>query len=369
MIFFLDDYFLSLIFEFKNHYSMPMDRLYRNYTIIVPSFNRVDEIKDLLVSVEALVFNRNQFELIIVDDGSTDNTIEFCRSRQVPSDLDFKFLTQENQGPGAARNKGMENATGDFFIFIDSDCTVPPHWLSEIDQQINAEKADAFGGPDSFHEDFSPLLKAINYSMTSFVTTGGLRGKKGRKLARFYPRSFNMGLSRKLWQKIGGFGSLRHGQDIEYSNRIIKSHARVSFVEQAFVYHKRRTNLRRFYRQVYNWGVARVNLYKIDHAMLEPLHAMPALLTLLTILILVLAIFIGLFRWMVLAGLIFTFLIVVYSIIDAIRIYKDIKPALLVPFIIPAQIFGYGLGFINNFIRRVVFQKEEKVGFQKTYYK
>jgi GT2 family glycosyltransferase len=263
----------------------------------------------------------------------------------------------------------MENARGEFFIFIDSDCTVPVHWLTEIDKNLNTHSADAFGGRDSFRHDFPPLLKAINYSMTSFLTTGGLRGKKGKKFAKFYPRSFNMGLSRELWQQIGGFGSLRHGQDIEFSNRILKSGAKVIFIDNAYVYHKRRTNIRRFYRQVYNWGVARINLYKIDPSMLEPLHTFPALVTLGLILVIILAVFFKLFQGILIFLLLVAFLMLIYSMIDALRIYRESKPAFLLPVILPAQVFGYGLGFINNFIRRVLLGKEAKVGFRRNYYK
>lgn len=340
-----------------------------HFSIIIPSYNRADEIAELLASFEKLDYPIDLFELIIADDGSTDSTAELVRQAQEHVSYTLKYYSQNNQGPGAARNLGMQKANGDFFIFIDSDVTVPPQWLKNIAESINAEQADAFGGPDSFRDDFPPLLKAINYSMTSFITTGGMRGKKGKKLAKFYPRSFNMGLSRALWEKIGGFGSLRHGQDIEFSNRIIKSGAKVVFVENAYVYHKRRTNLRRFYRQVFNWGVARINLYKIDAAMLEPLHAMPAFATIITIVVILAAIFYQPFQWLFFAGLGLTVLIFIYSMLDSIRMYGEIKPALLLPLIMPAQIFGYGLGFIYNSFRRLVFKKGEKVGFKNNYYK
>jgi glycosyltransferase involved in cell wall biosynthesis len=347
---------------------MPFSR-YRFYSVIVASFNRIDEIKDLLASFEALGSDQTKYELIIVDDGSTDGTGDFLEKYIQKSRLPLRFVCQENKGPGAARNTGMATAGGDFFIFIDSDCSVPVHWLDKIDQALNNEQADAYGGPDTYREDFPALLKAINYSMTSFITTGGLRGRKGKKLAKFYPRSFNMGISRKLWEKIGGFGSLRHGQDIEFSNRILSSHAKVRFIPEAYVYHKRRTNIRRFYRQVYNWGVARINLYKLDPHMLEPLHIVPAMATLFVGAIIILAFFFDFFLRFLTAGFLLALVIQIGLSIDALRIYREIKPALLLPVIMPAQIFGYGLGFINNFIRRVILGKDEKVGFKRNYYK
>jgi len=344
-------------------------RKYNKYSIIIPSFNRVDEIKELVVSMQNLLFDRARFEVLIVDDGSTDKTIDFLNDFQQEAQYSLLYFSQQNQGPGAARNTGMQKANGDFYIFIDSDCTVPESWLSEIDIAVNENLADSFGGPDTYRDDFPPILKAINYSMTSFLTTGGLRGKKGKKLAKFYPRSFNMGLSRDLIDTIGGFGTLRHGQDIEFSNRIIRSGAKVVFVANAPVYHKRRTNIRRFYKQVFNWGVARVNLYSIDKSMLETLHAVPAFITIMTILTCILAIFISPVRTLFWIGCTIFISLLILSMIDSVRMYKSLRPAIYLPIIMPAQIFGYGFGFIYNFIRRVIFGKKEVTGFKKDYYK
>jgi glycosyltransferase involved in cell wall biosynthesis len=342
---------------------------FHKYSIIIPCFNRIDEIQELVQSLQNLKFDCAKFEVIIIDDGSTDNTIEFLKKYQEKANYTLSFHSQNNKGPGAARNNGMDKAIGDFFIFLDSDCTVPDSWLSKINTALINNSADAFGGPDTYRDDFPVILKAINYSMTSFITTGGLRGKKGKKLAKFYPRSFNMGISANLAIKIGGFGSLRHGQDIEYSHRIIKSGATVIFVENAPVYHKRRTTIPRFYKQVYNWGVARINLYSIDSSMLEPLHTIPAFITLSAILIGLMALFMTPMRIAFWAGCAFFGFLILISMLDSIRMYRDVRPAIFLPLIMPAQIFGYGFGFIHNFIRRVILKKEEFAGFKKRYYK
>jgi len=346
-----------------------MSNTYHSYSVIIPSFNRADELRELLTSVNELDFPRDQFEIIIADDGSTDNTAQLIADAQKSYEFTLKYSTQQRKGPGAARNLGMEHAQGDFFIFIDSDVILPTRWLTSIDRELQKTQADAFGGPDTYLKSFSPLLKAINYTMTSFISTGGMRGKKGKALAKYYPRSFNMGLSRALWQKIGGFGSLRHGQDIEFSNRIIKSGAQVVFIEDAFVYHKRRTSLKRFFRQVYNWGVARINLYKIDNSMLEPLHAVPAVGALLSLVILVLSPFFEWAAFLLGLGVLGWLVILLFSMLDAILRYKELMPALYIPLVMPMQVYGYGLGFINNYIRRVILGKGEKVGFYKNYYK
>jgi glycosyltransferase involved in cell wall biosynthesis len=339
------------------------------YSVIVPSFNRCEEIGNLVDSFAELQFPTDRFELIIADDGSTDGTSELINRHAGDLKFQLSFHSQKNQGPGAARNLGMQKARGDFFIFIDSDCTVPPTWLLKIDQSLIAEQADAFGGSDSLKKDFPPLLKAINYSMTSFLTTGGIRGHSRKKMGRFYPRSFNMGLRREIYNKIGGFGTLRHGQDIEYSNRIIRSGARVISIPDAFVFHKRRTSVLKFFKQVFNWGVARVNLFKIDSSMLEPVHTFPAVATIL-LLTLIVASLLNETVWfavkpLTLIGLAILFL----SGLHAVLKYKNIKLLYLVPIIIPIQIVGYGVGFIAAFIVRILLKRKAFVGFMKGYYK
>ena len=249
------------------------------YSIIIAVYNRIDEVKDLLLSGEHLEGSSDLFEFLFVDDGSNDGFREFISNYKSPSKLNIRAIFQENKGPGAARNYGMENSQADYFIFVDSDCMFPSNWLTEIEKVQNIEHYDAFGGPDTCHESFTPLLKAINYSMTSFIGTGGTRGNK-KSIGKFYPRSFNMGISRKVYESIGGMGGLRHGQDMDYSARIYKAGFKVGLIADAFVYHKRRTNLVKFYKQIFNWGVARINLGRRHKNMLKPIHFLPLMVIL-----------------------------------------------------------------------------------------
>ena len=202
--------------------------------------------------------------------------------------------------------------------------------------------------------------------MTSFITTGGMRGHSEKMMAKFFPRTHNMGLKRSVYEKVGGFGDLRHGQDIELSNRIRKSGARIKFLINAVVYHRRRTSIKQFFKQVFNWGVARINLGKIDPAMLEPIHFLPSLATLFGFNIVGTAIYLD-FPLDQLFLLIFIPLGLL-SLFGAVK-KNDLRifPYLLV--VIPSQIIGYGIGFIQAFIRRFVFQQDEMVGFKKNYYK
>ncbi len=342
-----------------------MDKL--EYSIIVPTYNRADEIEKLLPTLKEQSFPASMFELLIVDDGSTDNTEETVARFAKEADFKIKYLRQKNQGPAAARNLGMKNAEGEFFIFVDSDVTLPPAWLSIIDKELKEKKGDAFGGPDTFREDFPPLLKAINYSMTGLLTTGGLRGKKGKKIAKYYPRSFNMGLSRKVYEKIGEFYPLRHGQDIEFSHRIITSGAKVLYIDSP-VFHKRRTSVKKFFKQVFNWGVARINLYKIDKKMLETAHVLPAVAFLLTLLMFICYVLFpairGALNYFWLFGVFYLTLI---AVLGGFK-YRSFKVFLLLFIIAPIQVFGYGMGMVYNTIRRLIFRKGETAGIIKNYY-
>jgi len=185
------------------------------FSVIIPSYNRAEEVIDLLQSLQAQTFEHDRFEVLIIDDGSTDETEQKVKELSSLIDFHWRFFRRDHEGPGPARNFGMSQAKGEYFLFIDSDCLAHAEWLKEIDSAIAHEAPQAFGGPDSVLANFSPLQKAIDYSMTSFLTTGGMRGHSKKPLAKFYPRSFNMGISREIYGKLGGMGNLRHGQDIE----------------------------------------------------------------------------------------------------------------------------------------------------------
>lgn len=334
------------------------------FSVIVPTFNRLDEIRELLDSLEKQLLVKEKFEVIIVDDGSTDDTEAYILDKIKVNTLNLSFYKQDHKGPGPARNKGMEYAKGEYNVFVDSDCIAHENWLKAYDDTIT-EPVAGFGGPDKTRSDFSPLQKAIDYSMTSFITTGGIRGSSKKKISKYYPRSFNMGVHADVVKKIGGFGTLRHGQDIEFTHRI-RSQGETIKVLDAIVFHKRRTSLWKFFKQVYNWGVARINLYKIDKGMLEFIHFFPFLATTAIIAFLIcLAIWPGVLWPVLLAGLAVLLLMAIHGIFK----YKDLRVFIYIPLVVPIQILGYGLGFGGAFIRRVIFGGGQKTGFVKNYYK
>jgi len=336
------------------------------FSVIIPTFNRADEIQELLQSLATQSLNKNKFEVIIVDDGSTDNTQSIIENIKNTSELDIKTLHQNHQGPGEARNLGMKNAKGKYFIFVDSDCIVDEHWLSVYKKAVAEKDVAGFGGPDSVLPSFRPVQKAIDYSMTSFITTGGIRGHSKKKISKYYPRSFNMGVRADIVERIGGMGKLRHGQDIEFSNRILSTGEPIIKVAEAVVYHKRRISIKKFFKQVYNWGVARINLYKIDSKMLEAVHFFPAVGTIISFVFMLLAVLLPkIFLPLIGIGIIILLAMAVHGVVK----YNDIKVFPYIPIIIVTQIWGYGLGFINAFIKRIVFNKDEFTGFVRNYYK
>lgn len=334
-------------------------------SIITPTFNRQEELKHLIPSLQVQTVDHRLFEFIISDDGSTDGTESRIAKWESQVDFPLRYITQKNKGPGAARNHGLEEARGELFLFIDSDCEAHPGWIEAIWTEFNQNKFDACGGPDGAKTDFTPLQKAIDYAMTSFFTTGGMRGHSEKMLAKFYPRSHNMGMTRTLYNKVGGFGSLRHGQDIELSHRIHKAGATVAFIPDAKVYHRRRTSIKRFFRQVFNWGVARVNLGQIDPALLEPIHFLPSLATVVGMLICLLVVLspaVGIPLLLLCIGL-----LLLLAIHGGIK-HRSFLTGIYLPIIIPVQISGYGLGFIMAWIRRGLGKQEPWTGFTKKYY-
>lgn len=336
------------------------------YSIIIAVYNRLDEVKELLSSAEKLEGDRNIFEFVFVDDGSNDGFKEYIETYKSYSNLNIRAIYQTNQGPGAARNNGMQNSNAEYFIFVDSDCMFPTNWLSEIEKNQLIYKYDAFGGPDTYHPSFSPLLKAINYSMTSFIGTGGTRGNK-KSISKFYPRSFNMGISQEIYKTIGGMGKLRHGQDMDYSAKIYKAGFKVGLFADAYVYHKRRTSLKKFFKQIFNWGVARINLGRRHKNMLKPIHFIPlAVIIALMLILIILPIFplIGKILWSITG---FTFaLVCLLAFTQSFIKYKNIKTAFLSIITLNIQVFAYGFGLAWGLYNSI--KGKEVKGFSKNYY-
>ena len=306
-----------------------------NYSIIVPVYNRPDEVDELLESLTHQVF-RN-FEVVIVEDGSDKRCDEVCN--RYKDLLPLRYYYKKNSGPGNSRNFGVDYANGDYVIILDSDVVVPPHYLSAIDEELSREQCDFFGGADAAHASFTPVQKAISYSMTSFFTTGGIRGGK-KKLDKFYPRSYNMGVRRTAYQALGGFSRMRFGEDIDFSYRLIENGYKSRLFPEAWVWHKRRTDLRKFFRQVYNSGIARINLEKRHPGTMKPVHLLPMLFTLGVLLLLLLSPWC---LWTLTPLLAYALIICIHSSV----VNKSLRVGLLS---VPAaftQLMGYGLGFIN----------------------
>ena len=343
------------------------------YSVVVPVYNRPDEVDELLQSLcEQTV---KDFEVIIVEDGSTSTCKDVCS--KYAGILSLHYYAKENSGPGQSRNYGAERANGEYVIILDSDVVLPTSYLQAVEDELAQQPCEAFGGPDAAHPDFTPVQKAISYSMTSFFTTGGIRGGKA-KLDKFYPRSYNMGIRRDVYQQLGGFTKMRFGEDIDFSYRIVEAGYKPRLFPEAWVWHKRRTDFRKFFRQVYNSGIARINLEKRHPGTMKLVHLLPTVFTVGVIaLILISAIGRALmhyvdhnqFYWMCFAPwipiLFYSFLICIDSSIKN----KSLKVGILS---IPAafvQLMGYGLGFIESWWKRCVKGQNEFQAFEQTFYK
>ena len=312
------------------------------FSVIVPVYNRIDEVRELLESLAAQ--SVKNFEVILVEDGST----EPCHAeadRAKSRGLDVQYHFKENEGRSIARNYGMERATGDYLVFFDSDCVIPPDYFKNLEKALDARPLDCFGGPDAAHESFSDTQKAINYSMTSFLTTGGIRGGKVQ-LEKFVPRTFNMGFSRKVYETVGGFREM-FSEDIDMSTRIRNAGFSVGLIQNP-VWHKRRVDFKKFFRQVYVFGKSRITLKLLYPGSLKAVHTLPAIFVLGVVALVLLGIFVS--PWFLLPLGIY-FLAVFIGAIIATRRLKI--AAMAVPAAI-IQLGGYGIGFIQDFTTKIV---------------
>lgn len=340
------------------------------YSVIVPVYNRPDEVDELLQSLCIQEFK--DFEVVLVEDGSSvpcDAVAGRYRDR-----LAISYFTKENGGPGAARNFGAEKASAPWLIILDSDVILPQGYFSAVEAELEAKDSDAFGGPDRAHPDFTPVQKAINYSMTSFFTTGGIRGGKV-KMDKFYPRSFNLGIKAGAFKALKGFSNMRFGEDIDLSIRIFKAGYRCRLFPQAWVWHKRRTDLKKFFKQVHNSGIARINLYKKYPESLKLVHTLPALFTLGSALLLVAAppavwLLTGLPAWISLFSAWSPLLIWALAVfVDSSIKNRSPKIGLLSIAASFVQLTGYGSGFIRAWWLRCILGRGEMQAFKKTFYK
>lgn len=319
------------------------------FSIIIPLYNRPQEIKELLESLTLQTYK--QFEVLVIEDGSVNDAAEIVKNFQ--DQLNVRYFVKTNQGQGFARNYGFEHAKGDYFIIFDSDCLIPADYLRIVNDHLKTSWLDAYGGPDDAHPSFTPVQKAISYSMTSPFTTGGIRGNK-KGIGQFHPRSFNMGISRKVWETVGGFIITRSGEDIEYSIRIHSVGFKIGLIPDAKVYHKRRTDFLQFYKQLHFFGRARINVYKFFPAELKAVHFFPAIFTLGLFFTLIA----NIAGWPV-AGLC-DFLVALFVLLIFFHSWwknKSAKVALLSIIAAFTQLIAYGLGFMQDFWKRVVLKR------------
>lgn len=327
------------------------------FSIIVPVYNRPDEVDELLNSLAKQTYS--DFEAIIVEDGSKNKCDHIVEKYK--DSFQVKYYYKDNSGPGLTRNYGAERSTGEYLLILDSDCILPDGYLKAVNDELEENPCDAFGGPDRAHRSFSPTQKAINYAMTSFFTTGGIRGGK-KKLDKFYPRSFNLGIRKSVYDALGGFSKMRFGEDIDLSIRIFDNGYSCRLFPGAWVYHKRRTDLKKFFKQVHNSGIARINLFKRHPKSLKLVHLLPALFTLGILALLIVSFWCP---WVLC-------LIVLYALmifVDASIKEKSCKIGLLSIIASFVQLIGYGTGFLRAVWKRLILGQGEFEAYKRNFYK
>ncbi len=308
------------------------------FSIIIPVYNRPEEIDELLASISAQEYDE-PFEVCIVEDGSSEKSDLIIN--KYTSELSIQYFETENTGPGSSRNYGMTKATGNYFIILDSDVILPNNYLAEITKQLEKKYTDAFGGPDAAHSSFSVLQKAINYSMTSFLTTGGIRGNK-KSVGKFQPRSFNMGLSQKAFDITKGFSNMRAGEDIDLSFRLWEQGLETQLIDAAYVYHKRRNSFLGFFQQTFAFGAARPKLNRMYPETVKLTYWFPCIF-IIGFDISILLVILGFNQLLYFYGVYFLLIF-----LDSLLQNKNVRVASLSIVTSFTQFLGYGLGFLES---------------------
>lgn len=311
------------------------------FSIIIPVYNRPEEIDELLKSLTNQSYAK-WFEVVVVEDGSKNISKEIVEGYS--NKLNIQYFLKQNTGAGKSRNFGMEKAKGNYFIIFDSDCIIPFNYLEEVDKTLTNNFSDAFGGPDAAHESFSTIQKAVNYSMTSVLTTGGIRGKK-KAVGKFQPRSFNFGISKKAFEKTKGFSGMKIGEDIDLTFRLWEAGFETQLIENGFVYHKRRATFKQFFKQTFNFGNARPFLNKKFPGTAKITYWFPSVFVL------------GLVFSLITLSLGYPFFVFCYIIylllifIDSFIQNKNLVVSFTTVLTTITQFFGYGLGFLKGIFK------------------
>jgi len=319
-------------------------------SVIIPTYNRKSELEQLLASLARQTLPPGSFEVIVVDDGSDDGTRDWLNEHKPGFGFSFSWFAQERRGPGAARNLGMDKAAGDVFVFTDTDCIPQPDWLEQLIKPFASGKVGAVGGREIINARDPLLMRCFHYLMTAPLTTGGMRGKEGKRLARFYPRTFNMAISRKAYEATGGFKSMYHAEDIELSFRIRQAGFELLYQGRAQVYHRRRNTVAQYARQLFNMGKARVTLARLHRGSLEPLHVMPALLVVVALFLALLPAWLNAAPAILLPCSAAVLIFLVILAIDSVLRLRAPQAFFIVPFLFILQQGAYGIGFFLSLI-------------------
>ncbi|MCM1152047.1 MAG: glycosyltransferase [Muribaculum sp.] len=311
------------------------------FSIIVPVFNRPDEIEDLLLSLSRQT--DTGFEVVIVEDGSTVDCRKQCDD--FADRVDIRYFFKDNEGRSIARNYGMDRAGGDFFVFVDSDCILPPDYIANLRSCLARTGADCFGGPDSAHESFTDTQKAINYAMTSFLTTGGIRGGKVQ-MEKFVPRTFNMGYTREVYEKAGGFREM-FSEDIDMSTRVRLAGFSPMLFRNVVVFHKRRGNLAKFWRQVHVFGMSRITLQLLYPGSMKLVHWLPAVFVMGATALIIASFF---WKWALIPLLVYILALWIWGIVST----RSIKIGTMGVAASMVQLCGYGTGFIRAYVWKIL---------------
>lgn len=319
-------------------------------SIIIPTYNRKDVLVEALLSLNKVDYPKNLFEVVVVNDGSSDGTEEVIKSIRKKINYNFKYFNGGRKGISYAKNIAIKKSRGEVIISTDDDCLFEKTWLKKLIKPLENPQVGAVGGPDRAIKNENVLAKSIDFAFSSFIGSGGIHGRFLKvKLGNTYPPGCNMAFKREVVKKIGYFDeALAPGEDTDYNHRIEKAGLKLVHVPKAFVWHRPRNSIKRFIPYIFKRGKARVEIIRRYPQYREIIYYFPATMVVVVLLLILLSLVSVIFLKILIICLLIYILLLISAGLSAYQTYKNPIYLLIIPPLIMLQHTLHGLGFLKG---------------------
>lgn len=314
-------------------------------SVIVPVHNRSSELRLLLEAMSRQALSPAEFEVLVCDDGSTEDLGAIVASSVQEHGLSIRLLRQEWAGPASARNLGLAQARGTIIASIDSDCVPEPGWLMAYRHAFDDPSVGLAGGPLGYRAARHLSGRCVGFLMASTFGAAGATDPRRGPSMEYHPCAGNMAVRRGLALAVGGFPDIPYNEDTEFAAAIGRLGVRASFVPEAAVLHDERSGLFRALRENFLKGTCRVRRAR-GFSPRRLIPALPAGLV-LSLIALVASPWLGpaLAPWISLPLAVYLVVLGILAI-QAGMALGELRAALAVPVYALAMHLGYGCGYL-----------------------